>query len=139
MDRAKEGDRPGILHARAALDEVTATLRRTGGLRGVVHSFAGSQQQAEQLWKLGFHIGVGGPVTYERAQRLRRIVSKMPIEYLLLESDAPDQPLSAHRGERNEPARVAEVLQCVAALRGEAPEAVAAATTANVKRLFAIT
>lgn len=136
---AQELDLPVILHARAALDEVTATLRRTGGLRGVVHSFAGSQQQAEQLWKLGFHIGVGGPVTYERAQRLRRIVSKMPIEYLLLESDAPDQPLSAHRGERNEPARVAEVLQCVAALRGEAPEAVAAATTANVKRLFAIT
>jgi TatD DNase family protein len=62
----------------------------------------------------------------------------MPIEYLLLESDAPDQPLSNHRGERNEPARVAEVLQCVAALRKETPAALAAATTANVKRLFAI-
>lgn len=135
---AKDFDLPVILHARAAMDEVTSTLRRIGGLRGVVHSFAGSQQQAEQLWKLGFHIGIGGPVTYERAQRLRRIVAGMPIEYLLLESDAPDQPLSSHRGERNEPARVAEVLQCVAALRGEAPEIVAAATTANVKRLFAV-
>jgi len=136
---AKDFDLPVILHARAAMDEVTSTLRRIGGLRGVVHSFAGSQQQAEQLWKLGFHIGIGGPVTYERAQRLRRIVADMPIEYLLLESDAPDQPLSSHRGKRNEPARVAEVLQCVATLRGEAPETVAAATTANVKRLFAIT
>jgi TatD DNase family protein len=104
----------------------------------VVHSFAGSQQQAEQLWKLGFHIGVGGPVTYERAQRLRRIVTNMPIEYLLLESDAPDQPLSTHRGERNEPTRVAEILQCVAGLRNEDPATVAAATTANARRLFAI-
>lgn len=138
LNLAREFDLPVILHARAAMDEVTATLRRLGGLRGVVHSFAGSQQQAEQLWKLGFHIGIGGPVTYERAQRLRRIVATMPLEYLLLESDAPDQPLSTHRGERNEPARVAEILQCVAALRDEEPETVAAATTANVKQLFAI-
>jgi TatD DNase family protein len=135
---AREFDLPVILHARAALDEVTATLRRIGGLRGVVHSFSGSRQQAEQLWKLGFHLGIGGPVTYERAQRLRRTVANMPIEYLLLESDAPDQPLSTHRGERNEPAYVAEVLQHVAALREEKPEVVAAATTANVRRLFGI-
>ena len=135
---AREFDLPVIVHARAALDEVTATLRRIGSLRGVVHSFAGSPQQAEQLWKLGFHLGIGGPVTYERAQRLRRIVANMPIEYLLLESDAPDQPLSTHRGERNEPAYVAEVLQHVATLRQETPESVAAATTANVRRLFAI-
>jgi TatD DNase family protein len=138
LNLAREFDLPVILHARAAMDEVTAGLRRIGGLRGVVHSFAGSQQQAEQLWKLGFHIGIGGPVTYERAQRLRRIVAHMPIEYLMLESDAPDQPLSTHRGQRNEPARVAEVLQCIAALRGQEPQAIAAATTANVKRLFAL-
>jgi TatD DNase family protein len=135
---AREFELPVIVHARAAMDEVTTALRRAGGLRGVVHSFAGSQQQAEQLWKLGFHIGIGGPVTYERAQRLRRIVTNMPIEYLLLESDAPDQPLSTHRGERNEPTRVAEILQCVAGLRNEDPATVAAATTANARRLFAI-
>jgi TatD DNase family protein len=135
---AREFDLPVILHARAAMDEVTAILRRTGGLRGVVHSFSGSQQQAEQLWKLGFHLGIGGPVTYERAQRLRRIVASMPIDYLLLESDAPDQPLSTHRGKRNEPAHVAEIVQCIAGLRGETVQAVAAATTANVRRLFAL-
>ncbi len=135
---AREFDLPVILHARGALDEVTATLRRIGGLRGVVHSFSGSQQQAEQLWKLGFHLGIGGPVTYERAQRLRRIVATMPIEFLLLESDAPDQPGSGHRGERNEPAHVAEVLQCVANLRGENPVTVATATTSNARRLFGV-
>jgi TatD DNase family protein len=139
LSLARDVDLPVILHARAAMDEVTATLRHTGGLRGVVHSFSGSQQQAEQLWKIGFHLGIGGPVTYERAQRLRKVVANMPIEFLLLESDAPDQPGTAHRGERNEPAYVADVLHCIANLRGEDPADIAAATTANTRRLFGLT
>ena len=136
LQLAREHDLPVIVHARGALEEVTLTLRRSGSLRGVVHSFSGSEQQARQLWDLGFHLGIGGPVTYERAQRLRRIVAQMPIEFLLLESDAPDQPGAAHRGERNEPAHVAEVLRCIAALRGEPEADVAAATSANARRLF---
>ena len=135
---AREHQLPVIVHARGALEEVTLTLRRSGNRRGVVHSFSGSAQQAHQLWELGFHLGIGGPVTYERAQRLRRIVAQMPIEFLLLESDAPDQPGAAHRGERNEPAHVVEVLRCIAALR-DAPEAeIAAATSANARRLFGL-
>lgn len=133
---ARELGLPVIVHARQALEEVILTLRRHPGLHGVVHSFSGSVEQAHRLWQLGFLIGIGGPVTYERAQRLRRIVAGMPIEHLLLESDAPDQPDAAHRGQRNEPARIAEVLRCVAALRGEAESAVAAATVANTRRLF---
>ncbi|KAA0070592.1 TatD family hydrolase [Rhodanobacter sp. T12-5] len=135
---ARERGLPVIVHARGALEEVTLTLRRTGQLRGVVHSFSGSEQQAHRLWELGFHLGIGGPVTYPRAQRLRRIVATMPIEFLLLESDAPDQPGADHRGQRNEPARVADVLRCVAALRDEPEAVVAAATTANAHRLFGI-
>ena len=133
---ARERQLPVIVHARGALEEVILTLRRVGGLRGVVHSFSGSEQQARQLWQLGFHLGIGGPVTYARAQRLRRIVAQMPIEFLLLESDAPDQPDADQRGQRNEPARVANVLNCVAALRGESAAAIAAATSANARRLF---
>jgi TatD DNase family protein len=133
---AGERNLPVIVHARGAMEEVILTLRRHGGLRGVVHSFSGSEQQAEQLWRIGFHVGIGGPVTYERARRLRRIVAAMPLEYLLLESDAPDQPDAAHRGQRNEPARVAEILRCVAALRSAPEEAIAAATTDNAARLF---
>jgi TatD DNase family protein len=133
---ARDFDLPVIVHARGALEEIIHTMRRLPGLRGVVHSFSGSEQQARQLWQLGFHIGIGGPVTYERAQRLRRIVGKMPIECLLLESDAPDQPDVLHRGQRNEPARVAVVLACIAQLRDESETAVAAATTANARRLF---
>jgi len=133
---ARELDLPVIVHARQALEEVILTLRRHPGVRGVVHSFSGSEEQAHRLWQLGFLAGIGGPVTYERAQRLRRIVAHMPIEFLLLESDAPDQPDANHRGQRNEPARVAGVLRCVATLRGEAAQEVAAATTANARRLF---
>ena len=138
LELAKDCDLPVILHARRAVDDVTAALRRVGGLRGVVHSFAGSVQQAEALFALGFHVGIGGPVTYERASRLRGIVARMPLEFLLLETDSPDQPMHGHRGARNEPAFLVEVLRAVAQLRGESEEKVADATTANAKRLFAL-
>ncbi len=133
---AREFDLPVILHARKALDEVMSLLRQIGGLRGVLHSFSGSQQQAEQLCDMGFLLGIGGPVTYARASRLRGIVRTLPIEYLLLETDAPDQPDSDIRGLRNEPARLLEILRVIAQLRGQAPEHVARHTTANAQRLF---
>jgi len=136
LELARKFDLPLILHARRAVDEVTAAIRRIGNLRGVVHSFSGSVEQAQHLWKLGFCLGLGGPLTYPRAHRLREIVATMPLEYLLLETDSPDQPLHGHQGQRNEPALLAEVCACVARLRGVEPEEVAAATTRNCERLF---
>lgn len=135
---AGDHDLPVIVHARGALEEVTLALRRHGGLRGVVHSFSGSEEQARQLWAMGFCLGIGGPITHERARRLRRIVAQMPLEFLLLESDAPDQPGATHRGERNEPALITEVLRCIATLRAESEVELAAATTANARRLIGI-
>lgn len=133
---AREFDLPLIVHARRAVDAVIAAIRRVGGLRGVVHSYAGSEEQARQLWKLDFLIGLGGPVTYERAKRLRRLVANMPIEWLLLETDAPDQPDSGIRGERNEPARLAVVCETIAGLRGMAQDELAIETSRNAARLF---
>lgn len=133
---AREFDLPVIVHARRAVDAVTAAIRRIGGLRGVVHSFSGSAEQAAQLHRLGFLLGIGGPVTYERAARLRGIVAGMPLEQLLLETDSPDQPGASHRGQRNEPAHLVEVLDVVAALRGMPRDALAAATRDNAARLF---
>lgn len=138
LQLAKEFDLPVVVHALRAVDDVTAALRRIGGLRGVVHSFGGSPEQAAQLFKLGFHLGIGGPVTYERAKRLRAIVASMPLEFLLLETDSPDQPLASDRGERNEPARLVEVASVVAGLRGLSAEAVADATTRNARELFGL-
>jgi TatD DNase family protein len=136
LEMAKEFDLPVVLHARRAVDEVTAALRRIGGLRGVVHSYSGSAEQARQLWKLGFCLGFGGPITYERASRLRELVATMPSEFLLLETDAPDQPLATHRGERNEPGYLPEVLRAAAALRGEDEMRLAEVTSANARRVF---
>ncbi|QSX78192.1 TatD family hydrolase [Agrilutibacter solisilvae] len=133
---AREFDLPVIVHARRSVDAVIGSIRRIGGLRGVVHSFSGSPEQARQLWSLGFLIGLGGPVTYERANRLRRLAASMPLEQLLLETDSPDQPNAGHRGERNEPAHLREVLATIAQLRGVDETKVAEATTANALRLF---
>jgi TatD DNase family protein len=133
---AREFDLPLIVHARRAVDAVIAAVRRVGGIRGVVHSFSGSAQQAAQLWDLGFMIGLGGPVTYERANRLRALARAIPLEHLLLETDAPDQPDSSHRGQRNEPAHMVHVLRTIAELRDMAPRDIADATTANAERLF---
>lgn len=138
LELARELDLPVILHARRAVEEVTLALRRTGGLRGVVHSFGGSAEQARQLFELGFHLGIGGPVTYPRARRLRAIVAEMPIEWLLLETDAPDQPLHGRQGRRNEPAFLADIARTVAELRDEPVEAIARATTANAAALFGL-
>jgi TatD DNase family protein len=135
---ARDFSLPIILHARRALDEVIATIRRIGHLRGVVHSFSGSSVQARQLWQCGFLIGLGGPLTYPRARRLREVVATMPIELLLLETDSPDQPLQGRQGARNEPALLTEVCACVAQLRGVEPQAIGVATTANAERLFAL-
>lgn len=136
---AREFDLPVIVHARRAVDAVIAAIRRIGGLRGVVHSFPGSAEQAAQLHKLDFLLGIGGPVTYERANRLRGIVASMPLEQLLLETDSPDQPGAAHRGERNEPAHLAGILDVVAGLRSTSRDRLAAANTANAQRLFSLT
>ncbi|MFA1751250.1 TatD family hydrolase [Xanthomonas campestris] len=138
LQLAKRFDLPLIVHARRAVEEVIARIKAVGGICGVVHSFAGSPEQAQQLWKLDFMIGLGGPVTYPRANRLRGLAAQMPLRHLLLETDAPDQPDAEIRGQRNEPARLRTVLDCIAQLRGEPAEAIAAQTSANARRLFGL-
>ena len=137
---AREFELPLIIHARRSLDCVLKHIRRfsgkNAGVKGVIHSFAGSQQQAEQLIDLGFYLGVGGTCTYPRAQRLRTVLSHVPLETLLLETDAPDQPDSAWRGKRNDSTRLPVIAQTLAELRGESLEQIAEVTTANAIHLF---
>lgn len=138
LELAREYDLPVVVHARRAVDAVIAAIRQVGSLRGVVHSFPGSAEQARQLWQLGFLVGLGGPVTYERANRLRKLAATIPLECLLLETDAPDQPDAGIRGQRNEPARLATILQTIASLRDEDAAMIAAATASNAERLFSL-
>ncbi|MFZ1387406.1 MAG: TatD family hydrolase [Thiolinea sp.] len=135
---AKNFDLPLIVHARRSVDAVLSCIRRVGGLRGVVHSFAGSQQQADQLMEQGFYLGSGGTLTYERAQRLRQILAKVPVDCLLLETDAPDQPDSQWRGQRNTPLRLPIIAEALAELRGCSLAELADSTTKNAQRLFGI-
>ena len=136
LQLAREYDLPVIVHARRAVEDVIIAIRKVGGLRGVVHSFAGSVEQARQLHDAGFLLGFGGPATYPGANRIRKVVAAVPLEQILLETDSPDQPLHGHQGERNDPSRLPGVMAAIAEIRGEDESVVAAATTGNAERLF---
>ncbi|MCU7906815.1 MAG: TatD family hydrolase [Candidatus Thiodiazotropha sp. (ex Epidulcina cf. delphinae)] len=136
---AGEHDLPVIIHARRSVEEVINTLRRYPGVRGMLHSFSGSEQQALRLIDMGFYLSFGGPITYDRANRLHRLIKTLPLEAILLETDSPDQPCSNHRGMRNEPAFLREVLDVVSRLRNQPTELIAAQTTANTRMLFTLT
>jgi TatD DNase family protein len=138
LEVAREFDLPVIIHARRAVEEVINTIRRFPGSRGVLHSYSGSEQQALRLIDLGFVMSFGGPVTYERANKLRKLIRTLPLDSILLETDAPDQPDSEHRGQRNEPAYLPRVLQTISQLRGEPLERIAQQTRDNTRRLFRI-
>lgn len=134
---ADECNLPLIVHARRCYNEVLALLsRHRPRAGGVLHGFSGSRQQAQQFWALGFYLGIGGTITYERAQKTQRAVAGLPLEALLLETDGPSMPLAGYQGERNEPARLVEVLHQLAALRQQPIETLMAGLEANVERLF---
>lgn len=138
LEIATEFGLPVIVHARRAVDAVIAALKRYPGLRANIHSFAGSEVQARRLLDLGAMLGIGASVQFERAQRLRRVVTDLPLSGLLVETDAPDQPGPDRRGQRNEPVFVAEVIATLAELRGMTWDEVAAQTRRNALELFAI-
>jgi len=133
---------PLIIHARKSLDIVLKHIReyRRQGvkLRGVIHCFSGSEQQAYQCIEHGFLLGFGGPITYPRATKLRHLVATLPLESLLLETDAPDQPTVNYHRQRSEPAMIADVAATIAALRQCDVSAIAQATSYNARTLFGI-
>jgi len=136
LQLARNHHLPVIIHCRKAMDQILKLLRRNKPLTGVLHSFNGSRQQADQAMELGFMFGVGGPITYDRAKKMRALFAELPQESLLLETDAPDQPVSGHQGKRNEPALMVNVLRALAEVRDETLEEVASYTTRNAKMLF---
>lgn len=139
LQLAKDFNKPVILHVRKAHDLMLQQLRRAKLPKGgVVHAFTGSEQQAKEYIKLGFSLGVGGSITYERAQKVRRTFSNLPLESLVLETDSPDMPLSGYQGEVNYPERVALVAETLAELRQESQEDIAKVTSKNAVQLFGL-
>lgn len=131
---------PLVIHTRDAWPEMTDVLRgfRGRSLRGIMHAFSGTWEDYEAVRACGdFLFGIGGVVTYKKST-LPETVARIPLDELVLETDAPYLPPVPFRGKRNEPAYIAFVCDKVAAVRGIAPEEVAAATTANACRMFGI-
>jgi TatD DNase family protein len=128
---------PLIIHAREADGEIAAILADEKPPPGVLHCFTGGRALAEAAVTLGFYISISGIVTFRNAEDLRAIVRDLPLDRLLVETDAPYLAPVPYRGKRNEPAFVTATAAAVAALKGIEPEALAAATTENFFQLFA--
>jgi TatD DNase family protein len=122
---------PVILHVRRSQDALLKHLRRIGTMGGLAHAFNGSEQQAQAFVKLGFKLGLGGAMTFERALQIRRLACGMPLDTLVLETDAPDIPSAWLRPGRNEPAELPRIAQNLADMRGLALSELAQATTRN--------
>ncbi|MDR3433521.1 MAG: TatD family hydrolase [Rouxiella aceris] len=134
---ARQFSLPLILHSRRTHDPLAAMLRKASlPATGVVHGFAGSLSQAQAFVALGFAIGVGGTISYQRAQKTRRVMAQLPLSSLLLETDAPDMPLQGFQGQPNRPERAAQVFATLCELRPESPECIAQALLANTRRVF---
>lgn len=133
---ARQRDLPVLLHVRRAVDPVLMHLRRIPVRGGIAHAFNGSRQQAEAFIRLGFKLGFGGAMTHPRALRIRELAKTLPLDSLVLETDAPDiSPEWLGRG-RNEPAELPAIADVLAGLRGLTREALIEATTANARQVF---
>lgn len=129
---------PVVIHAREAEREVLEILVGEGGgaVRGVFHCYTGDLETARRVIDYGFHVGVGGIVTFPRGDNVRALLGSVPADRVLIETDSPYLAPVPHRGRRNEPAWVRLVAARVAAETGTSPEVVAARTTANFEALF---
>src|SRR5215469_4004464 len=127
---------PLIIHAREADREIARTLEEERPPPGVMHCFTSGRELAEAALALGFYISISGIVTFRNAEDLRAIVRDLPLDRLLVETDAPYLAPVPYRGKRNEPAFVAATATAVAALKGVDPEQLAAVTSDNFFRLF---
>ncbi|WP_368501946.1 TatD family hydrolase [Photobacterium sp. 1_MG-2023] len=139
LSLANQFNLPVILHCRKAFPEIVTCLKSCPPIRGgIYHAFSGSLQQAHQLLDLGIKIGVGGTITYRRANKTRTTIAQLPLDALLLETDAPDMPLAGFQGEPNRPDRVALVCEALAELRSESAADISRASSKNACELFAL-
>ncbi|MEO5366753.1 MAG: TatD family hydrolase [Magnetococcus sp. WYHC-3] len=137
LDLAMARKLPVLLHVRKAHDRVLALLRQRRLPRGgIVHAFGGSPELARNYLDLGFALGFGGVVTWERARRYHQLARVVPDGAIVLETDAPDLPPAGWEGRRNEPALLPRVAVALALLRGVTPEALATLADANARRLL---
>ncbi len=139
LEQARRAKLPVIIHCREAWPECLAILEqdwRSAGLAGILHCFSGTLEEARKGIDMGFLVSFAGNVTYPKAQNLREVARALPLDRLLVETDAPFLAPQPHRGKRNEPAYVAEVARSLASVRDLPAGEFAAAAAANFRRLF---
>ncbi|MES2137624.1 MAG: TatD family hydrolase [Pseudomonadota bacterium] len=139
IDAARLTGLPLVVHTRDAEQdtaEILSSAVREGGVTGVLHCFTGSAELAREGLDLGFYVSLSGIVTFKNAQDLQETAKWLPADQMLVETDSPFLAPVPHRGQKCEPAFVADTALFVAGLRGEEPEALAQATTANFFKLF---
>jgi TatD DNase family protein len=139
MDLAKKAKLPIIIHCRDAWSDCMNILEevwRPAGLGGILHCFTSTPEDARRGIEMGFLISFAGNSTYPKTQNLRDVAKALPLEKILIETDAPYLAPQAYRGKRNEPAYVAEVARTLASVRNLSPDELAAATSDNFRRLF---
>ena len=141
MAIAAEARKPIVIHTREAWADTLELLEQhwaPTGLGGIMHCFTGTPAEVERTVALGFHLAFGGVVTYPRAVEVHESVKVVPLDRLLLETDAPYLAPVPKRGKRNEPSYLLETSKRIAELRGMSVEDVASATTTNFERLFGL-
>ncbi len=139
IELAGRCDVPFIVHCREAEPDVVAVLREmagTGQLKGIMHSFCGGRATLDAALELGLHISFAGMLTFKKNIELRELAKTIPLDRLLVETDSPYLAPQPNRGKRNEPAFVRHTAECLAEVRGQTLDEIAAITTANAKRLF---
>ena len=135
---ARDFDLPVLLHVRRSVDQILKCLRRIGVRGGIAHAFNGSRQQADEFLRLGFKLGFGGTMTFPRAKRIRELATSLPLEAIVLETDAPDIPPVWLDGGRNAPRELVRIADVLAELRGLSLREVGEATTENALSLLAL-
>ena len=139
LELARELDLPVIIHSRdAAADTLEIMQKYAQGLRGVIHCFSYSKELAREYVKMGFHIGVGGVVTFKNGKKLKEIVEEIPLERILLETDCPYLAPVPFRGKRNSSLYIPYIAEEIANLKGVTYEEVVTQTELNAKKLFGI-
>jgi TatD DNase family protein len=128
---------PALLHVRRAHAATIATLKRLKPKRGgIIHAFAGSTEEAREYLKLGFKLGLGGAPTWPQALRLRKVVAQLPLDAIVLETDAPDMAPAMHPNQRNSPEFLPDICANLAELLAVSAEQLAAASSRNAADLF---
>ena len=137
IDLALKYDRPIVIHSRNSIDDCIEIVqeKQNGSLKGVFHCFSGTLEQAKKIIDLGFYLGIGGVLTFKNAG-LDKVVGKLTLDALVLETDAPYLAPVPYRGKRNEPTFVSIVAEKLATLKNMPLEEVSAITSANAKKLF---